>query len=748
MSLLLLAALVAALGVALFGLRARRRELLEIRERLDERLDARVRGSADARLQVPHIDASRCIGCGTCVRACPEEGVLDVIHGQAVGVHGARCVGHGLCAQECPVGAIAVTLGDLSERRDVPALDEHFGAPAVPGLYLAGEVTGFALVRTAIEHGAAVARSAAERSKLRRGDDSNHSAQTVLDLCIVGAGPAGISCALEAKRLGLSFVMFEREELGGTVAKYPRRKLVMTQPVELPLHGKLNRTSFEREELLELWTQLVEQHELPLRTSAELVDVRQLEDGLLELDFQGMEPVRATSACLALGRRGKPRKLGVPGEDLAKVVYGLVDARTFVGRRILVVGGGDSAVEAAMGLGEQEGNEVTLSYRGKSFTRIKARNERRLERSVAEGRVRVVCESVVQSIEPDVVHLRVAGESAPRTLANDDVFVLAGGIPPFELLQRAGISFDPADRPRSAPLVEQGTGLVRALGIAFFVSLLALGLAWAARDYYGMPRVERVEHEAHAVLGPGRGLGLVLGMGAVLAMLANVLYLLRRSPRLPLRFGSLSTWMTIHVATGIGALLLAWLHAGLVPGDTNGGHALLGLFVLVGTGVVGRYLYSFVPRAANGRELAIDEVREHLASISQAWDAQPAFAERVRERVDALAGERWRTSLPRRLAALIGGQARRARVLRELREEGEALGVSRDDLDRVMQLAADAHRSALSAAHFEDLRALMAGWRWLHRWAALFVFLVVALHVRTALRYASIDASWLGRFLP
>jgi len=729
----LLAAVLVGLALALV---ARRSDLRRQAATVEEREVAREKGSARARLQYPHVDLSRCIGCATCVAACPEDGVLEIVHGQALVVHGARCVGHGACARECPVGGIALTFADIEQRTDLPVLSESLESSQVPGLFLAGEVTGYALVRSAVSQGTAVAAEIA-----RRLDEVPAALPAQrLDLCIVGAGPAGLACSLEARSRGLEFVTLEQEAVGGTVAKYPRHKMVMTQPVELPLYGPLDRDTYLKEELIELWENVAREHQLPIRTGVEFKGVRRGSDGGFVVETAQGE-VAANYVCLALGRRGTPRKLGVPGEELPKVAYGLLDTRSFQHRRVLVVGGGDSAVEAALGLAEQAGNEVTLSYRKHAFFRLKSRNETRLAQAVGAGRVRVLYSSQVTAIRPDTVDLQaeVDGALQQYQLPNDDVFVLAGGVPPFKLLEASGVSFDPALRQEVAKPVEQGPGLARALAAALVLGLAALAWVIAFRGYYSLGPLERAHSPWHTLLRPSSGIGLAFGAAALACMLANLAYLARRSPRVSLSFGSLTSWMTVHIATGILVLLLAMLHAGMAPADTVGGHAFWGLAVLVATGAIGRYLYSFVPHAANGRELALEEVKSQLASMSSGWDeTNREFGERVRRAIsDLVSDDRWQRSFVRRVVGLFGSQRRLERTLGELRRQGRNEGIPVDQVEPLLTLARRAHRSALMATHYEDLRGLLATWRYLHRWVALLMVLLIVLHVAAALRYAA-----------
>ena len=736
MSWTILVALALALGLALLAVLARRSELKRMLARVQIR-DRAVRAGAKAQLQHPVIDLSRCLGCGACVRACPEDGVLELVHGQAVVVNGSKCAGVAACARECPVGAITVTLTGLEERRDIPVLTEELEAVGFPGLFLAGEVTAHALIKTAIEHGTAVAAEVAGRV-----ESSAPPEDGLLDLCIVGAGPAGLACALESKRRGLSFVVLDQEPgPGGTIAKYPRRKLVLMRPVELPIAGKLAKESYSKEELMAMWRRIAEEQELPLRCGQVFQKVDREEDGTL-LVRTATDSFRARNVCLALGRRGTPRKLEVPGEELSKVAYGLVDAASFRDRRILVVGGGDSAVEAAIGLAEQPGNDVTLSYRKEAFFRLKTRNEERLGHAVRDRGLRVLFESRVTSIRPSEVDLEIGG--GPRleraTLPNDDVFVLAGGIAPLELLERSGVSFDPKLRPAVDPIVEQGPGLARALGFGFALALLALFWAFLNRDYYALPAVERPVHGKHLWLRPGQGLGLALGIAACALVVANLLYLLRRERRKGFTFGSLQAWMTMHVATGILALLCAALHAGMDTRNTVGGHAFLGLVLLLVTGAIGRYFYAFVPRAANGRELDVAEAKRRVAALLDTLDSsQRAFVERVESEIHALVERRqWKGSFLGRVLGLVLGERDLRHVVASLESEGRAQGVPEDRLAETLALAKQAYRAAVMAAHYEDLRALLNTWRWLHRWGAALVIALIVLHIAFALGYGGV----------
>ncbi|MHC5063584.1 MAG: NAD(P)-binding domain-containing protein [Planctomycetota bacterium] len=737
MSWTLLSGVVFLLGLALFAQLSRRHELKRMRRSVSERDHALREGRAVAQLAHPIVDLSRCLGCGTCIDACPEDQVLELVHGQAMVVNGASCKGHAVCESECPVDAITVTLSNVADRNDIPALDDKLEAVGSPGVFLAGEVTAHALIRTAVRQGSQVGAEVARRCQAD--PDPN---PRILDLIVVGAGPAGLACSLEAKRHGLSFVTLEQETgLGGTVAKYPRRKLVMTQPVEMPLHGKLPKTEFTKEELIALWQDIATEHELPIKSGQTFESLERTESGSLVVYTQE-GTFEARHVCLALGRRGIPQKLETQGEELPKVAYSLMDAHSYSGRRILVVGGGDSAVEAALGLAEQPGNEVTLSYRQDSFFRIRSKNRERLESSIAEDRVKVLYNSQVESITPQSVHLSVkeSAGSETMTLPNDEVFVMVGGVPPFELLERSGVSFDAELRPKSEALQEQGSGLTRALMVGFGISLLVLVWALLNSDYYLLAGNERPAHPKHAWLRPGLGVGLWLGVSACVLIILNLLYLLRRASWSKLKFGSLQGWMTSHVATGILAFLCALLHSAMTPQDTPGGHAFWAMAAVCVTGAIGRYLYAYVPRAANGRELELAEVKAKMGRISEDWDQEERnYQSHVRDEVhELIERKQWRASFFGRLLALIGVQRHLNRTLHRLAEEGRAEGIDDEQIKDAMSLARRAHRTALMAAHYEDLRAILSTWRYFHRWVAALLVLLIAVHVFNALVYGNV----------
>jgi dihydropyrimidine dehydrogenase (NAD+) subunit PreT len=711
----------------------RRAELGSMERAVTDRDRAVQAGSREAQLQHPVVDLTRCMGCATCVAVCPETGVLEIVHGQATIVNGAGCMGISACERECPVGAITVTLANAETRTDIPAIEASFEAVGAPGVFLAGEVTAQALIRTAVLHGTAVAAEVGERVRALNG-----SAHTeALDLAIIGAGPAGLACALEATRQGLRFAVIDRaDDWGGTVAKYPRNKLVLTQPVDLPIYGRIRKTTLTKEELITLWTDIAADQQLPFIGGKTLDALDRDEKGRLVVRC-GNEQLVANNVCLAIGRRGTPRMLDVPGEELPKVAHSLIDATSFSERRILVVGGGDSAIETALALASHGDNQVTVSYRKPSFFRLRARNAQKLEEAVAAGRIELCMESEVTAIHPDRVDLQVNGSGQALSIANDNVFVMIGGLAPFATLEAAGVSFDPKLRPAPRELETTGTDLTRALWAATACAFGVLLFILWHHEYYLSQPAARATHVDHALLRPSSGLGLIFGIGALVLVATNLAYLLRRSPRFKLSFGTLQNWMTVHVATGVTAVLLAFLHAALVPRETPGGRAAWLLVGLLITGAIGRYFYAWVPRAANGRELELDEIRAKAHALPQGWGKSGRdFGDTARSQVLNLIRERqWNSSFFGRVLALCGADRLKRRTLTALQLRGVREGVPQADIDRTLALVRRAHEQALAAAHLEDLRAVANTWRYLHRWGAVLMVVLILIHVVHALIY-------------
>jgi len=394
--------------------------------------------SEGPKAQHPHIDSNYCIGCGTCTSVCPEGDVLAMIAGKAVIVNGHKCIGHGLCADACPVGAITMVMASPSMAADMPNLTPEYET-TVPNLFIIGELGGLALIKNAVNQGRDCVDTIAARLK------ANGAAQAiagVYDVLVIGAGPAGISASLRAIEKKLNYLTIERDEVGGTVAKYPRQKLVMTSPVEFPMYGKFKKLQLSKENLLAFWDMILNRADFNVSTGEKVEDVKKGEDGIFTV-VTVTNQYRARAVILALGRAGEPRKLGVKGEDLPKVMYRLIEADHYINKKILVVGGGDSAVEAAMGLACQTGNQVTVSYRSESFSRIKERNAKRMEDFMRSGKLKVLFNSNPVEFKPESVVLDVKG--SVQEIPNDYVWVFAGGTPPNAFLKKIGVGFGARD---------------------------------------------------------------------------------------------------------------------------------------------------------------------------------------------------------------------------------------------------------------------------------------------------------------
>jgi len=399
--------------------------------------------SEGPKAQHPHIDTNYCIGCATCTTVCPEGDVLAMLAGKAVIVNGYKCIGHSLCADACPVGAITMVMAKPSMGADMPIMSGE-NETTVPNMFIVGELGGLALIKNAVNQGRDCIDVILQRFTAR---GTARTLPDVYDVVIVGAGPAGISASLRAIQHKMKYMTLERDEIGGTVAKYPRQKLVMTSPVEFPMYGKFKKTELSKENLLAFWDKVLHRADFKVRTGQRVEDIQRGEDGIFTVVTQDTR-YRSHAIVLALGRTGTPRKLGVKGEDLPKVMYRLIEADHYINKRILVVGGGDSAVEAAMGLAHQVGNKVTLSYRQAQFSRIKERNATRVADAIKSGKVEVLFNSNPLEFKEESVVIDVQGEK--REIPNDYVWIFAGGTPPNDFLKKIGVGFGAMDLTQDA----------------------------------------------------------------------------------------------------------------------------------------------------------------------------------------------------------------------------------------------------------------------------------------------------------
>ncbi len=373
----------------------------------------------------PRIDVNRCIKSGACVKACPEKDILGIMNGRATLVNASQCIGHGACFHGCPVEAISLVIGTEKRGVDLPHTNENFETN-VPGIYIAGELGGMGLIKNSVEQGQAAVENMVKAGIVQ--DSSSY------DLVIVGAGPAGISASLMAKKHKLNFLTLEQDTLGGTVYTFPRAKIVMTAPMDLPLHGKVKLYDTSKSELLCLWEKVLMENNITVREQTKVEEIGYEKD-CFRMDTNTGEHFLTKNVLLAIGRRGSPRKLGIPGEVSEKVAYRLLEPENIHQKEVIVVGGGDSAVEAALALSEQ--NSVILSYRRDSFSRIKPKNREKLNEAIQQKSLDVRFESNLSAIEKNQVTMSYQGQELQ--VRNDLVYIFAGGELPTQFLQKAGV---------------------------------------------------------------------------------------------------------------------------------------------------------------------------------------------------------------------------------------------------------------------------------------------------------------------
>ena len=635
------------------------------------------------------------------------------------------------------MGAIRLVFGTAERGVDLPEVDEFFESSRA-GVHVVGELGGMGLIKNAITQGA----QAAERlGDLLRGSDRV--------VAVVGAGPAGLATALGLKARGVRYRLIEQDTVGGSISHYPRRKVVMTESVDLPLYGRFGKASISKEELLAGWLKVIHKTGLVVEPGVKVEGIDGQDGAFSIRTTKGV--LSASKVVLATGRRGTPRKLGVAGEESEKVVYGLKEPDQFDGQQVLVVGGGDAALEAAIQLATESSARVTLSYRSAELSRCRDANRQRFGELVAAGKLSALMPSQVQEIRRREVALDAAGQAV--RIPNDFVVVNIGGELPVEFLQKAGVEMhryhgeapgaqrrDREGQPRPARqsgadrALQRRLVALRVLYVVAGVSVLAF-LAWKAfvywpgAAYYPLPRAARVRSPLHAVLKASSPWWHGVGIAAAVFMLSNFLYPVRKRTRLLARLGNIRGWLDFHVFVGIMSPLVIAFHAAFLANNVFATSTAWALLVVVATGLVGRYIYGIVP-AHGGRAEEFEDLAASFERL-RAW-AAPELARR---------GAAGRSLLERATAPVHSGSL----VAVFVRFPFEALGLRVrlrllrrhfDDRQRFAEL----RRALLRLSRlrwqlrfYRSLKRLLRGWRVFHATLAVFLVLALAAHIAVSL---------------
>ncbi|HET6410586.1 MAG TPA: NAD(P)-binding domain-containing protein [Anaeromyxobacter sp.] len=691
----------------------------------------RRRGLHLARSLHPVIDPDICIGSLSCLKACPEGDILGVIEGAARLVHADHCIGHGRCAAECPVGAIRLVFGSAERGVDLPEVSTVFESSRA-GVHVVGELGGMGLIKNAITQGLQVAEHLA-------GGVSREGPGVL----IVGAGPAGIATALGLKARAVPFRLVDQGTMGGSVAHYPRRKIAMTETVNLPLWGRFGRPSISKEALLRTWVRILEKTGIVVEEGVRVTGIEGSDGRFAVTTERGALP--AQKVVLAIGRRGTPRRLGVKGEDLEKVVYGLTDPEQYDGQKVLVVGGGDAALEAAIQLSEESTAEVSLSYRGAELGRCREANRQKFGALSAAGRIGALLSSQVTEIRAQEVVLEARG--AAVRLQNDFVIVNIGGELPVEFLAKSGVSLrryygespwdprsgeDAAARRRSvsARAREERIGrrvLRTALALAGLTVLAYL--SFKGRDYYLLSRAARRASPLHEELRSAGPWGHGVGIAATAFMLSNFLYAARKRWKWLSALGGIRGWLDFHVFVGLMSPLVIAFHAAFQSNNLLATATAGSLAIVVSTGLIGRFIYSAVPSdGGKAMELSdllgrFERLRDAQAqTLTEAGAAAQALLERATSQIRA--GSLFLLFVLMPLEALLL-RVRLVRARRRFRSRAAFVEFRR----ALIALA----RIRWQIRFYASLKRLLRGWRAFHATLAVFLVLAIAVHIAVSL---------------
>jgi thioredoxin reductase/Pyruvate/2-oxoacid:ferredoxin oxidoreductase delta subunit len=715
----------AALVVAIFIIR-RRREHARARAELDDavRLELDVPPSLH-----PVIDADICIGSGSCISACPEGKILGIIDGVATLVNASHCIGHGRCAAECPVSAIRLVFGAAERGVDLPELDAHFETSR-PGVHIVGELAGMGLIKNALIQGLQVA------ARIHEGlDPQRPMRKGVADVAIVGAGPSGIAAAVGARAAGLSFAIVEQDSIGGTIAHYPRQKLVMNEPVTLPFYGLFGRRLMSKEELLADLEAVMARAKIKVHQGTKVLGIEGERGDFVVKTSRGV--LRARRVVLAIGRRGSPRTIGAPGEELPKVAYRLIDPTQYQGKRVLVMGGGDSALEAAIMLADESDAEVGIVYRKPEFARCRPLNKQKIDALIGKGRVRPFMATDVAAIEPDCVQLKGGASGATQAVPNDFVIACLGGELPTEFLKSVGIGIHRhvGDRAMPNPALAAHVGGKRRerfsvarltiLGVVVLAVLTAVGQA-----YYRLPRTLRYQHAYHALLKPSGLWGHGVGILATGFMLSNFIYSLRkRLPRFKGR-GPIAPWLRFHVFVGLMSPLTILFHSAFQWSNHLATSTYVSLVIVMITGLVGRYIYGLVrldpdhPARTSALRQSLQRVMTGLPTELSDWAAGCGAS--FRRLLALIEGP---TQAAATGPALFLGRPREAWLIRRGLAEARPLFLDRGAYRHFRAQALRLRRYDVRFSFHQRFKKLMNAWRIFHVTLSILLLGLIVLHV-------------------
>jgi thioredoxin reductase/NAD-dependent dihydropyrimidine dehydrogenase PreA subunit/thiosulfate reductase cytochrome b subunit len=718
--------------------------------RLEQRSADRVEQLREAGIIVPPtlhpvIDPNRCISSTTCTRICPQgNDVIGLIGGRGTLVDPSMCIGHGRCAAECPMDAIRLVFGTSERGVDIPHLKSTFETN-VPGLYITGELGGMGLIANAIRQ----AKSGMLNLKESLSNNPPMTSEGIADVVIIGAGPAGLTSALAAQEYKLNYRWLEQESIfGGSLLHFPRGKIVMTATVDMPLLGRVHSKTMKKEEMVLLWENAICNHGLKLESGVTVTAISKNGD---IFDVQtNLGTVQGRKVMLCIGRRGSPRKLGVPGEETDKVFYSLREPEVFAGERVLIVGGGDSAIEAACQLAEQTDAKVTLSYRSAAISRAKPENRARFNQLVQSGLIKAIYNSEVTAIQPDNVTLTMNGQT--YSLPNDKVLIFAGGLLPINFLQKAGIHFERhfgEETERHQQLDEheifeeikkqrrKAGGIERdrrhdrtGWWIALFATMLIAAIFFAGSHYYLSLLIGNGKIDTKSIFHSSGFIGHGIGILAMVFMLMNLTYFLRKEFKVMQHMGPIQSWMTLHMGSGLLAGALVVLHSTLVTNNLFAVFLYTSLAIVIITGVIGRYIFSFIPLDPRGRPLTRASLKAIHDRMENDYDKEFKGLSSLKELKRVLQDEESNEPAPSLLGSALGLVSRWPKNYMKLillSRSAKKEIKDPEEVERFITYGRELLGLAFEMEYLPHLKKILGGWRAGHGiLAILMIFLVIA----------------------